>query len=397
MPKLKDEIKRLNQSKKGKIHLNNLPEGFSLYVEYNIDKERQRTFLNLKVSGKEFITKEDKRVLYEAELKRDMLEQEYLGDKNNFKLNKKITDADFLDYFKNISNKNKLPSYNGALRKLEEFVKIQTKSSYLNFSSINTKFCMKFREYLLDLVGKNKLVNQTAKTYMTVFAATLNRAVSDNIIPTNPASKIRIKGIESKREFLNEDELKKFIMVDTKYSDIKNAFIFSSQTSLRLGDIRALEFKNVNFNKENDAYLYFRQQKTKGVSNIKLSRLAIDIYNKQKEKHPSDIFVFNLPKSKSFINDKLREIAIEAGIQKYIHFHVSRHTWATLALSRGVDIYTVSKIMGHSSVAITEIYANLISKKKDEVADIINIEITEEDLKKKELEKKKKSKPSIQT
>jgi integrase len=62
-----------------------------------------------------------------------------------------------------------------------------------------------------------------------------------------------------------------------------------------------------------------------------------------------------------------------------IHFHVSRHSWATLALSKGVDIYTVSKIMGHSSVAITEIYANLINKKRDEVADIMNLEITKAD------------------
>jgi site-specific recombinase XerD len=81
------------------------------------------------------------------------------------------------------------------------------------------------------------------------------------------------------------------------------------------------------------------------------------------------------------INGKLE--TEQAGIKKHIHFHVSRHSWATLALTRGVDIYTVSKIMGHSSVAITEIYANLINKKRDEVADIINLEITEHDIDKK--------------
>jgi integrase/recombinase XerD len=73
---------------------------------------------------------------------------------------------------------------------------------------------------------------------------------------------------------------------------------------------------------------------------------------------------------------KLRMMADKADITKHKHFHVSRHSFATLTLSRGIDIYTISKLMHHSSVAITEIYTNLIKKKRDEVADIINLDIT---------------------
>ena len=379
MPKLLDEIKRLNQSKRLKIHLNQSADGFSLYIEHNKNYKRVRQFLKLKLSGKTILTKEDKQVLYEAEIKRDLLELELYGEKDSFALNKIISEADFLDYFKKLGIEKKLPSYNGAYRHLQKFVLMEIKSSFLNFSLINTKFCNRFKNYLIKLIENKKLANATAKTYMTVFAAALNKATIDGLIPTNPASRIRIKDIESKREFLNENELKQFIMVDSKFDEIQNAFIFASQTSLRLGDIRAVEFKDVRLNNDNDAFLYFRQQKTKGVSNIKLSRLALDIYRKQKAKHPTEKYVFILPQSRSYINEKLREIATSAGIKKYIHFHVSRHTWATLAITRGVDIYTVSKLMGHSSVAITEIYANLINEKRDEVADIINIEITEED------------------
>jgi site-specific recombinase XerD len=152
---------------------------------------------------------------------------------------------------------------------------------------------------------------------------------------------------------------------------------------LRLGDIRSLTFNDIRVNKDNEAFMYFRQHKTKNVSHLKLSKLAFDIYLEQKQKHPDSEFVFLLPVSRSDINVRIRQMAEQAGIKKHIHFHVSRHSWATLALSRGVDIYTVSKIMGHSSVAITEIYANLINKKRDEVADIINLEINQHDIDKK--------------
>ncbi len=379
MTRITDEIKRLNRTKKIKIRTNKLPDGYSLYLEFNKNYRRERQFLNLKVSESKKISKSDEKTLYQAEIIRDMKELELFGEKHNFVFQNKLSDADFVEYFSQVSKSNNLPSYNGSLRHFQKFLRIENKSSYINFSSVNSKLCGRFREYLLNKVSTRELANQTAKTYMTVFAATLNRAVKDGIIQSNPASRIRIKDIESKREFLTEYELKQFILCETKYDDIKNAFIFSSQTSLRLGDIRALEFQDIRFNKENEAFLYFRQQKTKGVSNIKLSKLAIEIFKKQKAKYKKETFVFHLPSSRTFINDKLREIAKAAGIKKKIHYHVSRHTWATLAISRGVDIYTVSKIMHHSSVAITEIYSNLIDKKKFEVADLINIDIREED------------------
>jgi site-specific recombinase XerD len=216
------------------------------------------------------------------------------------------------------------------------------------------------------LISTHELANQTAKTYLSVFAAALNKSYNDKLITANPAARVRIKLVAAKIEFLDEDELKQLVLVDTKFTEIKNAFLLASQTSHRLGDIRSLTFNDVRVNKDNDAFMYFRQNKTKNVSHLKLSKIAFDIYIEQKQKHPDSEFVFLLPVSRSDINVRLRQMAEQAGIKKYIHFHVSRHSWATLALTRGIDIYTVSKIMGYSSVAITEIYANLINKKRDE-------------------------------
>ena len=401
MPYLKDEIKNLNRNKKIKIRLNSIVDGYSIFLEYNKDYKREKKYLNLQIGNKQIISKKDKETLYKAEILRDKREFEYFGKQEGFELQSKVTHADFLEYFEALSKKKNLPSYHGSLEHLKTFTKQYLNMSNLKFNAIDPKFCTKFKEYLLSSDLDKKLAIPTAKTYLSVFAATLNQATYDNIIPINPAAKIRIKGIESKIEFLSEEELKQFIMVDKGYNEIQNAFIFASQTSMRLGDIRALEFADIRHQNETDVYLYFRQQKTQGVSNLKLSKLAIEIYNKQKTEHHDEKFVFHLPRSVHFINEKLRFIATLARINKHIHFHVSRHTWATLAIYRGVDIYTVSKIMGHSSVAVTEIYANLINKKSDEVADIINIEVTEEDREKKKAldqldeEKQKKEREAL--
>jgi integrase len=383
MPYLEDEIKNLNRNKRIKIRLNKIVDGYSIYLEYNKDYQREKKFLKLQISNNKIISKKDKEILYKAEIVRDKQELDLFSKTENFELQNKVTQADFFEYFDNIAKNNKLPAYSSALKQLKIFTKNLLKTSYLRFSDIDVRFCNKFKDYLVQLIEDENLANQTAKTYLSVFAAALNKAYNDKLISSNPAARVRIKLVAAKIEFLDEDELKQLVLVDTKFTEIKNSFLFASQTSLRLGDIRSLTFNDVRVNKDNEAFMYFRQNKTKNVSHLKLSKLAFDIYLEQKDKHPDSEFVFLLPVSRSDINVRLRQMAEQAGIKKYIHFHVSRHSWATLALTRNVDIYTVSKIMGHSSVAITEIYANLINKKRDEVADIINLEISQHDIDKK--------------
>ncbi len=382
MKKLIDELVRINQSKNIKIGRNVLPKGYSLYLEYNRSYKRSRKFLRLKVSNDIRMTKEDEETLYKAEIIRDTMELELYGNSVSFMLNNKLGEISFLDYATDFAEKKNLPAYKACIKQIKEYVRFKFLVSNIKMNEINVKFCEGFKEFLEKKISKRKLANQTAKTYLTIFAAILNNAYHEKIIQQNPAARIRIKLIESKREFLSEDELKQFILVDTQYIEIKNAFLFSTQTSLRLGDIRNIKIKDVRTS-NNEAFLYFRQQKTKGLSNMKLSKLAHDIFIEQKSKHVKEGLIFILPQSVSFINEKIRLMADDAGIEKYISFHVARHTFATIALSKGIDIYTVSKIMGHSSVSVTEIYANLVNKKRDEVADIMNFEITQEDLDKK--------------
>jgi site-specific recombinase XerD len=77
----------------------------------------------------------------------------------------------------------------------------------------------------------------------------------------------------------------------------------------------------------------------------------------------------------AYNNTLLREWVKEAGITKYITFHCFRHTYATLQLSLGTDIYTVSKLLGHRELKTTQIYAKVIDKVKREAADKIKLDI----------------------
>ena len=84
-----------------------------------------------------------------------------------------------------------------------------------------------------------------------------------------------------------------------------------------------------------------------------------------------DDFVFPMP-SNGTCNDHLKKIATVCGINKEVTFHLSRHTFATMMLTLGADLYTVSKLLGHTSVRMTQVYAKIINQKKDEAVNLVN-------------------------
>ena len=78
-----------------------------------------------------------------------------------------------------------------------------------------------------------------------------------------------------------------------------------------------------------------------------------------------------IPKNATYISNKLRAWATEAKVNKNLHFHVSRHSFATLALSSGADLYTVSKLLGHRNVTTTQVYATVLDQGRKKAVDSI--------------------------
>lgn len=361
MALLFDELDKLNFNKRIKIKARNLKTDFSLLLEFNLNGKRQREYLKIIIQGTKSLNKKELEKLYYVSLLRDQKELELFADERNFSLINQVSKIKFFDYYLEIAKKKTFYSYMGSLKHLKDFSKKYYGNTDLTFNNITHDFCNKFIEYLLTKIQQN-----TVRTYLNSFSAVLNNAVKEKIISDNPLKKGHIKYVDSKREFLTEKELFDFAKQDTQYRLIRNAFLFSCQTGLRLGDIRALTFKDIK-----EGYLYFRQLKTKGVERMKLSSDAIKILEEQKVGKLEKDNVFPLINSKAHLNEHLRSIVSSAMISKHISFHCGRHTFATRCITNGVDIYTVSKLLGHRDIKHTQIYAKLIDTKKDEYIDKI--------------------------
>ena len=196
-------------------------------------------------------------------------------------------------------------------------------------------------------------------------------AYREGILQRNPGDEVDgIKHGESEREFLTYDELQAAAKAECDIAILKRAFLFSSLTGLRWSDIQKLTWSEVQHSKEVGNYIRFRQQKTKGVETLPISEQAMSLLG---ERGDEEERVFIGLKYSAWHNIKLQQWMMRAGITKTISFHCARHTYATLQLTLGTDIYTVSKLLGHRELKTTQVYAKVIDERKKEAASRIQL------------------------
>lgn len=352
---LNNELKKININKKIKIRAKqgDRQQRMSLYLDIFLNKKRKYEFIGIYLLGTAQSKAQDKMNMKLAQEYRDQKERELLNNRFEIDIecfNQETNVYEYIDVFRG-QDKEPLPMYQGMKKHLKLYY-----GENLKFSNIDKRFCEGFRDHLLK-----SMKDITAKTYLAAFKAVLNRAVKEDVLKSSPCRDIIIKAQSAKREFLLEDEIIKIIECKSVYYDVKNAFLFSCFTGLRVSDIQALTYNEVR-----DGYLYFRQRKTGDIDRMLLTPDAQQIINHQKRLHPNSGKVFILPASKDKISRKLNQIIESSGITKKITFHCGRHTAATLWLTKGVDIFTVQKLLGHRDLDATLIYAKLIDKKRDE-------------------------------
>ena len=240
-------------------------------------------------------------------------------------------------------------------------------------ADIDHQWLTDFMIYLMNdyvTYKKTKLTNGTVDNYLHCLKAAFNVAVEEGIMPTNPMlalDRSHLKGTTYEREFLSVEEVKKLIDTPCRRSDIKGAFLFSCFCGLRISDVRSLQWKHV-VTAGGKMYLKITQFKTRRPLSIPLSRQALR-WMPERGGAGEDEYIFP-PLSKNMT--VLDDWAKEAGINKHVTFHVSRHTFATMELTMGADIYTTSKLLGHTSVATTQIYAKVINSKKEEAVSLLD-------------------------
>jgi len=268
-------------------------------------------------------------------------------------------------------SKGNFDNWNSTIKHLKIFC-----PNDITFEQLDRKFVEGFKEYLTKNAktpSNKNLSENSAYSYFNKFRAALKQAVKDGIIVLNPAD--NVKGLpqgDSKREFLTLEELQEAVKHECDIPILKTAFIFSCLTGLRWSDIHKLVWSEIQHSDDYGHYIRFRQKKTKGAETLPISSQARDLLGeigKPNEK------VFVGLKYSAWHNLKLQQWVMKAGISKTITFHCARHTYATLQLTLGTDIFTVSKLLGHKDLKTTQIYAKIIDEKKKEAANKIVLDL----------------------
>lgn len=299
----------------------------------------------------------------------------YTGyEKEQLKI-KERGEQNFIEYFKNLADKRKASNHDNWVSAYNYLLKY-TKGQ-LKFSDLNVKFCNDFKEYLLttksNKSSKVKLSQNSVVSYFNKLKAALKQAFKDGYLNTDLNGKVEaVKQAETQRGFLTIEELNRLAKTNCNNPLMKRAALFSALTGLRFSDIKNLVWGELEYIEGNGYFIKFKQQKTKGVEMMPISEQAYSLLGEPKEANEK---VFEGLIYSAYENKHLYQWIGAAGITKNITFHCFRHTFATLQLSKGTDIYTVSKMLGHRELKTTQIYAKIIDQTKREAADKIKIDL----------------------
>ncbi len=222
-----------------------------------------------------------------------------------------------------------------------------------------------------------KLADFTLVLFEETVKAIFNKAVRGGLIPFNPvqdlAKEERFHVPDKHREYLTTDELKRFLAVETQTQaeqTVQKAFGFSCMTGLRLGDMQRLRWSDIKTIGEVQAVSII-QHKTKLLVTVPLNELALSLLPPRPD-NGEDSIIFPLVKKPDNVAKYVRRIKEKAGIEKDFTYHSSRHSAATLAITAGAELYSVSKILGHGSIVSTQVYASVNMEKKEEAVNLAN-------------------------
>ncbi|WP_425668099.1 site-specific integrase [Vibrio parahaemolyticus] len=282
--------------------------------------------------------------------------------------------ASFIDYFQrqiDIKEQTTSTSNHSIWLSARKHLLFYCGKHDLSFDELDKDWLDGFKYYLTN-EAKTKsdtaLSRNTQSSYFNKVRAAINEAHREGIIRDNPLSQVTsIKAKTTKRVYLTLDEVNALAQTECRYQVLKRAFLFSCATGMRWCDIHRLTWSEIEtFN--NHKRIIFDQVKlshgdAKSLQYLDLPKFAESLLGPVKAAHER---VFKGLKYSSYINVELLRWALAAGISKHVTFHAGRHTFAVIQLSRGIDIYAVSKLLGHSELKTTEIYADIIEQRRME-------------------------------
>ena len=333
----------------------------SLYLDIFIDGQRHYDFLKLYLlNGNDAKTKaanNEKLILAEAIRANREIEIQFTDHDiiPSFKRN-----ADFVEYFHKLGESKGRSAliWRNVLNHLKRFT-----GGTIQFKHINELWLESFQNYLLKRIKRN-----TASGHFGKVRSYLKRAVRDRIISRNPCDNVENISLEdTERQFLTFEEIKQLsVTIPEKLPNqqVAKMFLFSCFTGLSYQNLQSLTYEQI----EGDNVKFFRT-KTSTWHYAPLSKTALALIGITDNCKPI-AKVFKTPKDRQcrYILEKWGE---QANIKKHLHWHIGRHSFATLNLTQGADLYTVSKLLGHKKISTTQIYAKVIDSVKRKAIDAL--------------------------
>ncbi len=358
------------------IREKNMNDGsVSLYLDIYHQGKRKYEFLNIHLSNNRKSAKEDKAKRKLAEKIKIKRENDLLVQ-NSVSFKKKTGQDNVLIALDDLINDKTNKQIRWKSIK-SHIVNYTGQESKISFGSIDEKWIIGFQSYLIT-----KISNNTALNYLSLLNSLLKNACRDKIIKNNPygfvPKKARLKKNRDKqRVFLLLNEIEKLAKTECPKmpEEFRQIFIFCCFSGLRWSDAHCLRWDNIisiNNNGKEEKAIRFRQEKTENVQYLPLSKQALEILNQKRNNNSEHVFSeINSKSEKNGENVVLKTVnrhlsiwAKRAGINKHVTFHASRHTFATLALTYGAGLYTISKLLGHQNIMTTTIYTKVIDDMK---------------------------------
>lgn len=262
-------------------------------------------------------------------------------------------------------------NYFTTQRYISRFLSKAYKSPDIQLRELDYDFILKFEKFLRGYIPQDhqrRMGNNTVMKHIERFRKLINLSRKLGWMERDPFINFKAKRIKTERGFLSllelqEIEKKNFTI--PRLQLVRDLFVFSCYTSLSYIDAINLSAQNIRIGIDGELWIYYNREKTTKPIHIPLLPKALDIIEKYKDNQKAILQGRVFPKiSNQKLNSYLKEIAGVCGIEKNLTFHIARHTFATtVTLSNGMPIETVSKLLGHSKIATTQIYAKVIERK----------------------------------
>ncbi len=303
----------------------------------------------------------------------ELIKARYLGeDKTHYSL------RDIFDYHNDTMvhklKANTMGHYKTTQKHILTYLNKKYKTSDIHLENLDYEFVIGFESFLRSYQSRSsqgKIGNNAAMKHIQRLRKMITLAYNMEWIDRDPFVQFKPKLEKKEREFLTETELQRIEELSCpleRLSVVKDLFIFSCYTGMSYVDIVKLKRDNILFGIDGNPWIMTERIKTKVPVKIPLLPKVEALINKYTD-HPRTKFTNGLMPyiSNQKLNSYLKEVADLCGITKNLTFHMARHTFATtVTLSNGVPIETVSKMLGHTKIVTTQIYARVIERKISE-------------------------------